>query len=216
MDVQSNARLSRRKYTFLFVGMISSFFVLILVLVLADSLGYFNVPTYFFLMLPLSFLFAFLYVVYFVRRSNVRRWIGRWNRLLSGPGPAGIANVKTKPRLFGMYGTPKLIGTYNAVPFEVENALEKTSPSRWTFYYRLTMTPGERGKGWKAEYGGLGRPSWRIETEGDKWLTQDRALKQRLIDSGVITALQSWPEYPTVAWDAKKGSLRYITKVGGH
>jgi hypothetical protein len=202
--------MSKRVQAFLTVGMISGFFGLMLVLVLADLVGYFYVPMYLFVGFPLSFLFAFLCVVYLVRRSNVRRWIGRWNELFDGS--AGIVNVKSEPKLFGMYGTPKLIGTYSGVPFEVENIFHGSSEYGGTCYYRLTMTPGRSGKAWKARYGSegmldlFGSKSWYIDTE-------DEALKQRLVDSGVIATLQNRTDHPTIVWDAKQGSLNYIIKV---
>ena len=205
--------MSQWKQNLLLVGIILGFFGLMLILVFASLVGYFYVPTYLFLVLPLSFLFVFLCVVYSVRRSNVSRWIGKWNKLFDEA--AGIFNVKTESKLLGMYGTPKLIGTCNGVPFEAENTFVSTSEYGGSCYYSLTITPGRWGKDWEARYGveGMldlfGPKSWHIDTE-------DEALKQRLIDSGVITTLQNWAEHPTavwVVWDAKKGSLNHIIKV---
>ena len=113
------------------------------------------------------------------------------------------------PLVNGTAKSSTLTGTYNGGPMRAR--VRSDNGESPTYYYELLITPGARGKDWKASYGGekllgLGTKTWHITTK-------DEQLKQRLTDAGVLALLESWTTRPKISYSARSGQLEYSEAV---
>jgi hypothetical protein len=94
-------------------------------------------------------------------------------------------------------------GTYHGA--QVRAAILGCGETGWV--YRLEMETDRRRWNWWIEYRGdklfgLGEKHWRIGS-------QNESLELRLLDSGIIDLMATWPECPNVSYIARKGLLRF-------
>ena len=94
-------------------------------------------------------------------------------------------------------------GTYKGA--RVRAAILSCGERGWA--YRLEMETDRRRWNWLIEYRGdkllgFGEKHWRIRSQGED-------LERRLLDSGILDLMATWPEHPDISYIARKGLLRF-------
>lgn len=190
--------MSQAKWTWLLVGLLLGvpfWFVLLLGWLVGDT------KEFLFLLLCLvCMIVGFLLLIACDERDRAER-AQQW------PVLSGIVN--------GTLVGDNLTGTYLGFPvaatvLKYVEHISGAAPGLPITYFVLMMFIGSQGKNWLLckrykgrNFLGFGPRSWHVESK-------DEALTQRLVNAGLIAAMENWQRaHDVVVYDAEQGSLMY-------